>query len=468
MTVHFSSRRDVLRGFLGFAAVSCAGLGAGRALAGSEALVSEAAISGLTSWSLIDVATGTVLEAGHPDLALPPASTIKAITSAYALERLGSDFRFVTRVLYDGQRLVLAGYGDPVLDSDALAALAKQVAASGIASPQEFIVSPVWPARQIPQITSGQADYLPYNPTISGMNLNFNRVHMDWRSGGQGLSLQARGTKVSPRAYTVGISAVSRSGPLFSYRSGEKREEWTVASGALRQPGSRWLPVRQPALYAGDVFQTLARAQGLVLPNPVVGQGNLNATEIARHESAPLGQIIVDMMDYSTNLTAEIIGLRASGQADLASSAARMADWARSRGAGGGFVFRDHSGLSPGSLVTSAMMAGLLAGYGRQGGLMQRMKPAEAIDRAGKKTVWPSGMTVMAKTGTLNFVSNLAGYLEGANGRLMAFSIQSADMPKRRATEGQELPAGVLTWTGRAKHLQTALLSSWAAKYGAA
>src|SRR5690606_25785716 len=100
---------------------------------------------------------------------------------------------------------------------------------------------------------------------ISGLNLNFNRVHLDWRGGAAApvLALEARGARLSPRAYTIGIRVVPRAAPLFDYDDSGAREEWTVAAGALRQPGSRWLPVRHPALYAGDVFQTLARAEGL-------------------------------------------------------------------------------------------------------------------------------------------------------------------------------------------------------------
>lgn len=439
-----------------------------RAGPGPEALLRDAQLGGEVSWLLMDVDSGAILDARAPDLLAPPASTLKAVTTLYALERLGGDFRFSTRVLVDGDRLVLEGRGDPVLDTDALAGLARQAAQAGLAPPRAFLVWPSWPEVEIPRIDPTQAPWLPYNPAISGLNLNFNRVHLEWRGGASSptMTLEARGARLSPRAYTIGIRAVPRAAPLFAYDDSGAREEWTVAAGSLRQPGSRWLPVRHPARYAGDVFQTLARAEGLPLPNPEHGRPGPGAREVARHDSPPLDAIIAGMLEFSTNLTAEVLGLRASGADGLAASGAAMADWVRGQGIGGGFGFADHSGLSPGSRVSAAMMVALLAGPGRRQGLAARMHRAEAVAADGKRAAFPDAVTVRAKTGTLNFVSNLVGYVEGPTGRRMAFAILCADAARREAAMGQELPAGVSTWTTRARHLQTGLLNHWAARLG--
>ncbi|MDB4499264.1 D-alanyl-D-alanine carboxypeptidase, partial [Akkermansiaceae bacterium] len=51
----------------------------------------------------------------HADLALIPASTLKAVTTATALQILGTEHRFVTRLLRDGDDVVVKGGGDPTL-----------------------------------------------------------------------------------------------------------------------------------------------------------------------------------------------------------------------------------------------------------------------------------------------------------------------------------------------------------------
>jgi D-alanyl-D-alanine carboxypeptidase/D-alanyl-D-alanine-endopeptidase (penicillin-binding protein 4) len=71
----------------------------------------------------------------------------------------------------------------------------------------------------------------------------------------------------------------------------------------------------------------------------------------------------------------------------------------------------------------------------------------------------------VAKTGTLNFVSGLAGYLTGR--RRLAFAIFAAD-PERRAQvrpEERDDPPGGSAWLARARGQEQALLRRWAALY---
>src|SRR5690606_34676381 len=127
------------------------------------------------------------------------------------------------------------------------------------------------------------------------------------------------------------------------------REEWTVARGALGDGGTRWLPVRRPVAYAADVFRTLALSEGIRLPEAVEVAALPEGHELARHESAALDALITDMLDYSTNLTAEVLGIAASQALGarpetLAQSARVMRRWLIDRY---GVAPRpvDHSGL---------------------------------------------------------------------------------------------------------------------------
>ena len=424
-------------------------------------------IDGTIAYTLIDPATGAVLAEHLGDMPLAPASTLKTITALYALNRLGPDHRFTTRVIRAGNTLILAGGGDPVLDSDALADLAARVAeaekTSGRPAPTSFMV---WGGAlpRVAQLDPQQAAHLPYNPTVSGMILNFNRVHLGWRRGDKGpqLSLQARGAKVSPRAYTVAISAVDRGLPLFDYGGTAKLESWTVSRASLGRSGSRWLPVRRPELYAGDVFQTLCRARGLVLPNPGVIELLPEGTEIARHDSPALRQIVTGMMEFSTNLTAEVIGLAASGAPDIPASARAMEDWLRGQGIAGGYAFHDHSGLAAGNVITSAAMAQAIARLDGAVDLRGTMKHIPLRDAKGKRIDSP--IRIEAKTGTLNFVSNLAGYAQRDAGRSLVFAIFEANPTRMELTRGQELPDGVIGWTKRAKAVQQEMIEGWFAQ----
>ena len=68
---------------------------------GLKQIVAEAGLSGTVSIVVTD-ASGRVLESETPNNALPPASVTKAVTALYALQHLGSDFRYATRVIATG------------------------------------------------------------------------------------------------------------------------------------------------------------------------------------------------------------------------------------------------------------------------------------------------------------------------------------------------------------------------------
>lgn len=435
-----------------------------RPVPGSEAVLAQANLPGRVSWAIADSATGQMLEEGAGLAPVPPASTMKVITALYALARLGPGFRFRTRVIRAGDMLVLVGGGDPVLSTDDLAMLVDDLVAGGQTSPKRFAV---WGGAlpRIEEIAPGQADYLAYNPALSGMILNFNRVHLGWRRAAEGyqMSVEARAARNSPRAYTI----AAQPGPqqdLFLYRSEDGREIWTVSRAAMGRAGSRWLPVRQPELYAGDVFQTLCRARGLVLPTPEIIETLPEGEIVAQRESPPLTDLLRDMLYYSTNLTAEVIGTEASGADNLVASGAEMQVWLQDQGLGHGFVLRDHSGLSAESRVTAEGMVRLLAGPGQRSGLYDLLKRDPLHQALGAQAAGQA--QVAAKTGTLNFVSNLAGYADAPSGRRLAFTVLCCDPPRHAATIGQELPAGVSTWTHHAKQLQRDLIEGWAARLG--
>jgi D-alanyl-D-alanine carboxypeptidase/D-alanyl-D-alanine-endopeptidase (penicillin-binding protein 4) len=87
-----------------------------------------------------DAATGEMLEVFNALYPMPPASVAKAVTTAYGLDRLGPEYRFRTTLVSDGTirdgvldgDLWLVGGGDPVLDTDALDTMVRDLAESGI------------------------------------------------------------------------------------------------------------------------------------------------------------------------------------------------------------------------------------------------------------------------------------------------------------------------------------------------
>jgi len=444
-------------------------------------LVAAAKLGGTVGYVLADAATGAILEEREGGVALPPASVAKAVTSLYAMERLGTGYRFATRVIATGPieagtlrgDLVLAGGGDPTLQTDQLGDLVARLAKAGLRAVTGRFLVAEGALPRLDHVAEDQPAHVGYNPAISGVNLNFNRVHFEWkRAGGDWtVAMDARGERFLPTVDIARMQVVNREAPLFTYGRDGAHEDWTVASAALGKGGSRWLPVRQPGLYVGEVFRTLARAQGIALPEGEVVATAPAGTEIGRVDSGALTEVLRDMLRFSTNLTAECVGLSASHAASIGASAGAMTDWARAA-FGVSARFADHSGLGGASRITAAEMAHILHRAHAEGrGLKPILRDVGMKDDKGA-VIKGHPVRVLAKSGTLNFVSGLAGHIvppaTSANGgREMVFAIFTGDPERRDAVPvaERERPEGVEGWTKRSRRLQGQLISRWAGVY---
>lgn len=439
-------------------------------------IIAASGLQGQVGFVMADAATGRVLEAVDPTTPMPPASVTKAVTALYAIEGLGPDFTFPTSVYATGPvidgvlegDLVLAGGGDPNLLTDDLKALAAAMKDTGLTEVRgDFLVyGAALPG--LDEIDESQLDHLGYNPSISGLNLNFNRVYFEWkRTGGDyAVSMDARSETVRPTVTVARMRIVDRNLPIYAYRDAGDVDEWTVARRALGNAGSRWLPVRNPALYAGDVFRTFARSEGIVLKTAKRAKTAPDGTLLAQRQSPELQAVMRSMLRFSTNITAEVAGMMATkgrtGQRrGLRTSALGMTRWTATR-APIAPVFVDHSGLGDASRISAGDMVDLLTADGVRDLLRPIMKVIAMRDDA-RKVIKDHPAEVRAKTGTLNFVSTLAGYLTTASGDELAFAIFAADLDARERgkASGDEQPSGSITFNTRAKKLQQILLQRW-------
>lgn len=432
---------------------------------------------------MADARTGDVLEIHDGLLGLPPASVAKAVTCAYGLVHLGADFRFSTRVMATGSfengrldgDLWLVGGGDPLFGTDDLNDLTRQMADAGLREITGQFRIAAGPLPHISRIDPDQPDHVGYNPAIGALNLNFNRVHFEWerQSTGYQLRMDARSETIRPPVNRMAMSIVERGAPVYTYRQSEGREEWTVARAALGNAGSRWLPVRDPSLYAAEVFQVLSRSRGIVLgPVRVGGQPPETARIIAGHVSPPLTHVLRSMMRFSTNITAECVGLSASIAAGanprtLTASGNHMARWMRETLSARQPRFVDHSGLGEESRLRARDMVNALIATGADGPVRALMRPVRLVDETGATLENPPVQAV-AKTGTLNFVSSLAGFARAPSGRDLAFAIFCADLPRRNALADPQMerPEGGRAYNRRAKWLQSRLIERWGTIYG--
>jgi D-alanyl-D-alanine carboxypeptidase/D-alanyl-D-alanine-endopeptidase (penicillin-binding protein 4) len=442
-------------------------------------LLAAADLGGRVGFAVADAYSGDMLEVYDPLHPLPPASVAKAVTCAYGLDRLGPGYRFRTRIVsetpvLDGRLdgdLWLVGSGNPLLDTDALAGMAADLRTLGLREVTGRLVVAAGALPRFFEIDSMQPDHVGYNPAIAGVNLNFNRVHFEWERQGADyrVEMDARSETVRPAVRIARMRVEDRAGPVYTYDQIDGVDRWSVARSALGNGGARWLPVRRPVAYAAEVFQTLARANGLTFRDvEIVAAPPADYLTLVEHVSDPLEDILRGMMRWSTNLTAEVVGVLATQAGglrpeSLAASGAAMSAWMRARLGARQARFVDHSGLGDGSRVRAQDMTHALVQAGADGLLRGLMRAIPMRDAQGRP-IADHPVTVVAKTGTLNFVSSLAGYARTPGGRDLAFAIFCGDMDRRAAlTEAErERPPGARSYNGRAKQLQQALIERWA------
>jgi serine-type D-Ala-D-Ala carboxypeptidase/endopeptidase (penicillin-binding protein 4) len=461
-----------------------AGLAATGALASPAHLLAETSAAivrfgrqGVSSVALRDLEHGRMLEQYDATRSLPPASVLKIMTALYALDALGPGYRFTTSLRATGPRqggtlrgsLVLVGSGDPTLDANALDAMTKALTATGLRTVDGAFLAADGALPGISEIDPTQPAHVGYNPAISGLNLNYNRVRVEWAPGRGGPDFSFFAPGQTFRVALAGIGGELGPAAPPRHRMDGSREIWAMPGSRMRGAGGLWLPVRQPAAHAAEVFRTRSAERGLALPEPQIVANPPAGVDLVIHESAPLAEILRGMLRYSTNLTAEIVGLRASQRrgfapATLAESGGLMTDWARARYGLTEAVFGDHSGLSDVSRWSAAETVRVLAAAS-DGPLPHLLHEQVLTEEAGRPVAMPH-VEARAKTGTLYFVSGLAGYLTTAD-RQLAFAVQAADMG-RRATIVQpasETPPGARSWAAASRAMQRDLLRDWVASY---
>jgi D-alanyl-D-alanine carboxypeptidase/D-alanyl-D-alanine-endopeptidase (penicillin-binding protein 4) len=443
--------------------------------------------SGVAGWLVMDLDTGEVVDQYHADTAFAPASVAKLPTTLYALDRLGPEHRFETRVAIAGQirnqtldgDLILIGGGDPELDTDDLLPLVTQLTERGLRHVTGHFLVDGSLGPQIEAIDATQPVDAAYNPALSGMSLNFNRVRLKWdaRGAAREMRVSAKANRLDPEVAGVRVALASVPGaPMFSHALEGRAEIWRMNEVGFRGKGARWLPVRQPELYTGEVFQALAETYGITLDPAHKGAAPEGAEVIARYKSRALRPMLKSMLRYSTNLTAEMVGLAASraGGAtpnSLATSAEAMNAWAA--GVAGfapgdpGFRLTNHSGLSANSRVSPRRMVEFMAAMATRqptknarhprlpGGITDLLKDYNVAAKSIPMDY--RHLDIVAKTGTMDYVRGLAGYIATPSGRRLVFAIFSNDLDRRQP--------GVQRinrrWMARARVFERSLIRNW-------
>ena len=450
-----------------------------------QILRSSAASRGFWGVEVAELPSGRILFERDAQHLFHPASNMKLFTSAAALEKLGPGFVFRTTVESDSgppdqgivPRLYLVGRGDPTFCGDdlpppasanptgnhtctALEDMAAQVRARGVIEVPGPLVADETYFDFEPYIHGWTAEDLEwgYGATVSALSFNSNallvRIKPGLKLGDPAL------VALDPLSdyYQIQNSLVTAASGSESHLSVERLLDSTRLDIWGQIPlGSReadeHVAMAHPAQLVGELFRKVLEDTGTSVKGGVLVR-QITSLEaalarrtptqasprlvLAEHDSLPLREIVKLTYKESRNLYAEMLlrtlGRQVKQSGGLDAGLEALNDFVQEAGAGPGeTVFADGSGLSRDDLVTPETVVKLLdymAGgssfdvfleslpvAGVDGTLADRFKAARLKGR------------IHAKTGTLEGVNALSGYMVLPSGKRLAFCIIGNNHP---------------------------------------
>lgn len=404
-----------------------------------EAILAEVGDAAQMSIHVRDLQSGHVLFDFFGDTPLNPASNQKLLTSSAALDLLGSDYTFATRVLRDEKTLYLVGEGDPTLQVDDLRALAAEVATTvDLASIDAIVVDDS--AFSHDRLGPGYATDGPgfaHEAPSSALSLGYNVVEVTVAPAAKRTRIEVR-TSPASAAIVVGQKARIGSKRAIAVRTREQGDRTLVeVTGTMPRRGAPVVERRRianPSMLCGTVFaELLAAATTSEVLRVVRGQAPAKAEPVAVHESATLLEILDLGLAYSNNFIAEqvlrTVAWRMTGApGDWAAGTDILREYWTALGEDPQWLAVENAaGLSREGRLTTTGIVDLLA-------IAYRSAPAgasllDALPVAGEpgtlhSRLRLSGRRVRAKTGTLDDVSGLSGVITREDGTpQIAFSI---------------------------------------------
>jgi D-alanyl-D-alanine carboxypeptidase/D-alanyl-D-alanine-endopeptidase (penicillin-binding protein 4) len=370
------------------------------------------------SGTVIDAVTREPLFSSRADQPAVPASTTKLTTSTAVLASAGPDHRITTRVVRSGNSVIIVGGGDPTLTTSA------------------------------PKLV------YPKPATLTDLAQQ------------TATALKAAGVRRVRVDYDATAYQGARSGP--GWKPGYFSEGDVAPVSALELDEGRVAPsvpgrVGDPPLAAAAAFARLLGRQGVSAHLGKRAKAPKGAQQLGAVQSPPISALVERLLTDSDNDIAEAmarqVAMKVGRPATFAGGAAAVHQVLADLGIAAGIDTVDGSGLSPRNQITPGGLARLLAFdsssarhpelrtvmsgmpiAGFSGTLANRYRLGTAA--AGKGVV-------RAKTGTLNGVNTLAGVVDDADGRLLAFAFMANNVQSPSAAlNALDTLAGTLAGCG--------------------
>ncbi len=392
-----------------------------------------------------DLETGRVVYAKDADLLLNPASNAKVLTTFAALSLLGPDYRFKTQLLGEEGKendkkdkgrwtsLTLKGFGDPMFSAEQLDTMVRELKKQGLRQVDAvFIDGSYFDGQDFPGQMEGRQRDSVFNCSVGAMSLDHNQLQVVVSPGDRvGVPAEIQVQPPLPDFPVSGeVSTVKKKGRVIVRNDPEAPDLGISVKGSISlkaDPQTYKISIHYPLELAGLRLLQALHTHGIGRPNrvgygPAPGKSKL----LVESASPRLSEILQEINKRSDNFMAEQLtkslgakfagapGTTEKGVAVILKKLKEMG--VRTQG----IDLENGSGLSKRSRVRAeTLVETLTAAYqepklrvafisslsvlGVDGTLRKKFRRSDLAGR------------FLGKTGTLNGVSSLSGYVYPKN-----------------------------------------------------
>ena len=406
--------------------------------------------------------------------AMNPASTMKLVTTFAALELLGPAYTWKTTAwsaapLADGVLagdLYLRGSGDPKLTFEQFWLLLRQLRARGV---REVTGNLVLDRSLLATVEHDAAAFddkplRPYNVGPDALLLNFKAIRLNLQPDTTAKAVRVTAEPEPSNLDITNLLKLGNNGCPEGWRENLRADlirhgpRWRlVLTGTYPASceGKIWrIGLLPHADYVRGVFDQLWTELGGTVKGDVRdGIVPAEASELAMIESPTLAEMVRDINKYSNNVMARQLFLTLGAEAGKRPARNEDADavvraWLEGRGLNFPELVLDNgSGLSRHERIAPGNMARLLVAIWKSAVMPELIAslPLAAVDGTMKKRLNGNGLAGQAhiKTGTLEGVKTIAGYVLDKNGRqqIVVFFVNHPN-----AKDAQAAQDALLTW----------------------
>lgn len=430
------------------------------------------------AWSVMvrSLDRGDTLFSFGGETPLTPASNMKLFTTAAALYYLGPHFRYNTFLMATGPvrdgivdgDLVLYGTGDPTFSSrfgdnlrvwkafaDTLQAMGVREVRGGIIGDGSYFTGSGagegWQQSYMNASYAASAGALSFAENVARLQIS-PAAQAGWRPevtlipGGEGIAIVNQATTSAGGSTRISAMRVAYDGPIVV--------RGQIGRGA--QPVQRSVPVSDPARFAAATFRDVLVQREITVhgslsspttseESPITGRSvfapaldsQAPVRVIAVHTSEPILDILTIINKRSHNLMAEqvlrTVGRVAVGEGSVEGGRRAIEHMLEREGyRTDDLRVYDGSGLSVLNRASAGALIDVMALMAESPMwpyYWETLPEAGASD--GLRRMYRTGAegNLRAKTGTIDRVSALSGYVTSSNGERLAFSIISNNVP---------------------------------------